>query len=415
MAIIEVIQHIAQYGQPPASGIRLFSAGYEEVFNLLEENILDNLVIERGNGVEKYIVGNYGTGKTHFLRQVQEIAMEKGLFTSEVHLNRDVNHLNSLMIYREFAETINHRDQESRGIRHLIRLCVKKMEEDAERVIVNGNIEELLLERVNNIKNNVDLGDGRYKKVLCIAIEASILDQDDRFSNACSWLEGNFADTRISRMLNIARVESRELNIFCQKAILSLCKFLKLCGFAGTVICYDEAELTMNLKQRDFNKILDALRQLLDRTVTEEGVGLLRLYAFTPDVIERMMLYPALQQRISDPDHNRGFTEGNPLSPQINLEKPFDTIQRTQDNFRDIGYKMVDLFCNEYKDKMDINCNDVREIVDTCIREFANPTITARREYMRKLCSRLYEVYRTHVLKEAVPIHIEHDNQEDEV
>ena len=66
--LIGMVERIAEQGTAPEVGCSLFGTGYDLAFEKLEQIYL-NRAFERGRSSEKYVVGAYGSGKTHFLRK----------------------------------------------------------------------------------------------------------------------------------------------------------------------------------------------------------------------------------------------------------------------------------------------------------------------------------------------------------
>ena len=52
------------------------------------------------------MVGPFGSGKTHFLCQLMEIAAAQGFATSEVSLNKDLDYSNRLLVYKEIVRNL---------------------------------------------------------------------------------------------------------------------------------------------------------------------------------------------------------------------------------------------------------------------------------------------------------------------
>ena len=85
--IVSLLEQMAETGTAPRDGCQLFGVGYENVFHSLREKYLEER-FTKGRAAEKFVVGPFGSGKTHFLRQLMEIARDLDCATSEVQLSK---------------------------------------------------------------------------------------------------------------------------------------------------------------------------------------------------------------------------------------------------------------------------------------------------------------------------------------
>ncbi len=138
-------------------------------------------------------------------------------------------------------------------------------------------------------------------------------------------------------------------------------------------------------------------RQEMVAITDVKNASIFAIYALTPDVIQEMRTYPALQGRVSDPDPSRGFFEGSTYAPQIDLSKPYTGAEESLQNLRAIGKRLVGLFYSEYGDKVrtphEIILKDSKSWAEEIARGTAS--ISNRRDMVKLCCSRLIDIYRT--------------------
>ncbi len=103
--VIAMIERMAEYGTAPHDGCALFGVGYDEAFARLRSKYFEAR-FARGDSAEKFVVGPFGSGKTHFLRQLMEIARALECVTAEVTLNKDLDFTKSLIVYREVVRAM---------------------------------------------------------------------------------------------------------------------------------------------------------------------------------------------------------------------------------------------------------------------------------------------------------------------
>src|SRR5690606_26313922 len=98
--IIRIYERMASSGTAPEDGCRLFGVGYEDAYERLRRTYLRRR-FERGDSGEKFVVGPFGSGKTHFMRQLMELAREEGCVTAEVKLDKNIDFANPHSVYQE--------------------------------------------------------------------------------------------------------------------------------------------------------------------------------------------------------------------------------------------------------------------------------------------------------------------------
>ncbi|MBP9599427.1 MAG: DUF2791 family P-loop domain-containing protein, partial [Desulfobacter sp.] len=75
-------------GSVPVEYVPVFTVGRQKWLSYIEDD-LENYIAQGGAKV-RFISGDYGDGKTHFMSVVRLLAMEKGFAVSFVVLTRDV-------------------------------------------------------------------------------------------------------------------------------------------------------------------------------------------------------------------------------------------------------------------------------------------------------------------------------------
>src|SRR5690606_29927121 len=136
---------------------------------------------------EKFVVGPFGSGKTHFLRHFMEIARDMNCVTAEVILNKDIDFTKSLIVYSEVVREIRTPLYREHGIRVLLQAAL-----DKARYQVNDTYMQDII--VNAWVSGLDKVDFKYKtfgKIVKKALLAKLNDDDVVFDSCCRWLEGD--------------------------------------------------------------------------------------------------------------------------------------------------------------------------------------------------------------------------------
>ena len=75
-----ILSQMGENGKPPELGISYVNAGNESYLGVIESAYLQDLIIAAEGSSFKLVQGTYGSGKTHFLYCVRDMAQRRGLF-----------------------------------------------------------------------------------------------------------------------------------------------------------------------------------------------------------------------------------------------------------------------------------------------------------------------------------------------
>ncbi len=400
---LEILERIAANGTAPKAGCSLFGFGYEDAFDRLRDKYLVKK-FKRGGSGEKFVVGPYGSGKTHFLRHLMEIARGLDCVTSEVSLNKTVDFTESLVVYREVVRELVAPD-EGKGVKGLLRsirdrvASIADNPEEGDRLVSMwaAGLEEAQL-------NLVELG-----RISKRAFDALIANEEDLLESCCRWLGGEFFDRALCKQLEVSTVSKTEQALFAKRAFLSWLQLIRHAGFAGTLVCFDEAEQGFSVDKKKMQKILSMLQSDINAVADLERGSALIVYALTPDVVERMEDFAALQQRVSDPGPNQGFFDGNTLAPKIDLTMRREDVT---EELEGMASALVDLFYSRHGNEITIDAATVRQRVSQIAQEVSATEMSSsnRRTLMKRVATMLLTVFDDGVLDE-VPRPVEDEDE----
>lgn len=187
-------------------------------------------------GLCKVVFGNYGTGKSHFLRVVRSVALEAGWVVSSIEFDpKAADPAKPHLVYRELMSN----------------LYFSKREDGTNTEGFIGLIKEIRRnwDRVRNLK--YFKRSPWFKNVLEVLLYYPHSEDQD-YIEGCSWLSGQPIDLRVIRRLakyqgfkatTIPRMpkikETAEIYVFHLVVVNEICKAL---GYKGLLIILDEAE-----------------------------------------------------------------------------------------------------------------------------------------------------------------------------
>jgi hypothetical protein len=282
-AIIEGLRK----GLVPTEYVAFFTVGRQNWLKFVEED-LDNFIAE-GGGKVRFINGDYGDGKTHFMSVIRQLALKKNFASSFVVLTRDIPIHKFEVVYQEIVSQLRGRF-EGVGIRSLIQRWIeeqKKVELDFETLFqslcqvpkMNLNFVHALMGLLHTPSENESTED-------MIGFQELLY----------QWFEGKKVTKKDLAKFHIFET----LNKSNSKTFLqSLVAFLKLTGHKGLILLFDELETVLAQGTSIRNAAYENIRLLMDNTEHSEYLQL--FFSLIPDVLlseKGFKSYDALWSRV---------------------------------------------------------------------------------------------------------------------
>lgn len=282
-AIIESLRK----GQTPREYVTFFTVGRQNWLRFVEED-LDQFIAE-GGGKVRFINGDYGDGKTHFMSVICQLALQKQFASSFVVLTREIPIHKFELVYQEVVLQLRGRF-EGIGIRSLIQQWIekqKKVDLDPEALLHSlSKVPKLNINFVNALMGLLR-PPAENEPPEEVATEQELLYQ---------WLEGKKIPKKNLKKFHIFEV----LNKSTAKMFLqSLISFLKLTGHKGLILLLDELEVVLAQGASIRSAAYENIRLLMDNAEHSEYLQL--FFSVIPDVLlseKGFKSYDALWSRI---------------------------------------------------------------------------------------------------------------------
>ena len=295
-------------GVVPRTGQQHFQVGrVEEVKALIAD--LDRMA-DGGSGI-RFVIGEFGSGKTFFLYLIRSIALEKRLVTAHADLTPD-RRLHGTggqarALYQELIRNMATRSKPEGGALPSVveRFVTAAIDTARERSI---KPEVVIRERLANLSEMVNGYD--FAEVIAAYWKGHDSGNETLKSDAVRWLRGEFSTRTDARSALGVRTIVDDANVYDQLKLLA--RFVRLAGFAGTIVFCDELVnlyKLANTKARNTNyeQILRILNDCLQGSA--EGLGFLMggTPEFLMDTRKGLYSYQALQSRLAE---NRFVKDG---------------------------------------------------------------------------------------------------------
>jgi hypothetical protein len=376
-----MFESLAEHGTAPDDGCSLFGVGYESAFTRLQVTYIDDR-FRRGGSAEKFVVGPFGSGKTHFLRQLMEVGRKNDCVTAEIKLNKNLDYSQGLVVFQEIARQLRCPGKDVHGLRSVILDAVDRLRRNAEEAGLPA--EEIIKSWVSGLTEQ-DFPQPAFGRVLQKSLRALAVEDMGVFDLGVRWLSGEVTDRGIAKVLMESPVASSEIRIHAHNSRLALYKFIKYAGYRGTIVCFDEAEQGIAVERKKMIKIFSSLLAEINAIVDLKDGAVMIVYAITPDVMTKINTdMPMIQSRLKDPGPDNGFFSGNTLAPTIDLTLRPSPV----DELRHIGERLVELFFDEVPDADQARRTSTYESVQGLAEEVdrLDAAASARREMVRRVC-----------------------------
>jgi len=401
--VLTMIESMAAHGTAPPEGCSLFGVGCEDAFSRLRHTYLKRS-FSRGASTEKFVIGPFGSGKSHFLHQLMEHAREMDCASAKVTLNKDIDFTQNIIVFKEIVREFRLPGSNRQGIAPLIEGCVERVRSKADEPAVR----EVLVRAWISGLDQFDFDSSVYAFQLQQACRAYVDGNTERFSQLCRWLSGEFDDRTLCTEIGVSIMSKSEFAVQAKRASHTLFQFVKRAGFQGSVVCFDEAEQGFNVEKKKVEKIFSMLQAEINANMELKQGAVMKVYALTPDLISRVDSFAALQQRLSDPGPGQSFFEGNTYAPKIDLSRRPDMLE----DLRSIAKKLVELMYSEYGQELSmplsLALDEAEAIAEQTYEE--DLSSSSRRTLVKRVCTFLLKIYET-----AEEIAVGNEDDEDEV
>lgn len=282
-AIIEALRK----GTVPTEYVSFFTVGRQNWLKFVDEDL--DYFIANGGGKVRFINGDYGDGKTHFMSVVLRMALQKNFASSFVVLTRDIPIHKFEIVYQEIVAQLRG-NFEGTGIRAAIKHWIKEqklVEEDL-------NVLSTSLREIPGM--TLDFANGLIGLLKVKSEPLPVAEGDDSEEILYQWFEGK----------KVAKKDLKKFHIFellnktnSKQFLQSLVIFLKMTNHKGLILFFDELETVLAQGASIRNAAYENVRLLIDNTEHAQYMQL--FFSLIPDVLlseKGFKSYDALWSRV---------------------------------------------------------------------------------------------------------------------
>lgn len=294
-----VIQSL-RAGVVPRAGQHLIQVGRGREVETLVGDI--DRVADGGSSF-RFVIGEYGAGKTFFLNLIRAVAMERKLVVASADLNPDrrlhASGGQARSMYAELMRNMATRTKPEGGaLAGVVEKFIATAKSEAKS---SGQSTETVirskLEQLTELVNGYDFAD-----VIAAYCRGAEEGQDQLKSDAIRWLRGEFSTRTDARAALGVRAIVDDSSVYDQLKLMA--RFVRLAGFGGLLVSLDElVNLYKLANSQARNANYEQLLRMLNDSLQGTAVGLGFMLGGTPEFLmdtrRGVYSYSALQSRLA--------------------------------------------------------------------------------------------------------------------
>lgn len=288
-------------GVVPRRGLQYVQVGRAREVEALIKDI--DRIADGGSGT-RFVIGDFGAGKTFFLSLVRSVALEKGLVTMAADLNPDRRLYGSggqaRSLYNELTRNIATRTRPEGGamasvVERFITTALQQSKASDQPV------EAILQDRLHSLSELV--GGYDFAQVIENYWRGHDQGNEQLKADAVRWLRGEFNTRTDARQALGVRTIIEDDQVYDGLKLLS--RFVRLAGYGGLLICLDELVNLYKLPHATArNTNYEQILRILNDTLQGQAEGTGFVFGGTPETLldarRGLYSYQALQSRLSE-------------------------------------------------------------------------------------------------------------------
>ena len=297
----DTIVQALRAGVVPKLGLRHIQVGRVREIKELVRDLDRNC---EGGAAIRFVIGEYGSGKTFFLNLIRLIALEKGMVVLSADLTPDrrlqATGGQARSLYAEMARNASTRTKLDGGamgsiVERFASLAVRTAESSGREP---GAVIREKLAHLQELTGGYD-----FAEVIARYWEGFDTGNEELCSAALRWLRAEYSTKTDARKALGVRTIINDANIYDQLKLLAL--FVREAGYQGLLVSLDELVNLYKLassqaRKGNFEQILRILNDVLQGNTSHLGFILAGTPEFLMDTRRGLYSYEALQSRLTE-------------------------------------------------------------------------------------------------------------------
>lgn len=310
----ETIIQSLKSGVVPRAGLQHIQVGRSEE---LKSFIKDIETISEGGTSFRFVIGEYGSGKTFFLSLVRSIALEKGLVTMHADLSPTKRLHGSdgqprLLLADMIGNLSTRTRQDGNALQNILERFISSAKD--ESTASGRSVYDIISERLGELNDYT--GGYNFISVIKKYLEAYEAGNTDLMNCVLKWLKAGYTTkTDAYRDLGIREFisDASFYNTLKLYAVLA-----RKAGYKGLLVCMDEMVNLYKIsnsvsRKANYEEILSMLNDTLQGSFSNIGFVMGGTPEFLTDNFRGLYSYEALKSRLSENSFSKqlGVTDFN--------------------------------------------------------------------------------------------------------
>ena len=297
----ETIIQSLKSGVVPRLGLQHIQVGRSEE---LKSFVNDVTTIAEGGTSFRFVIGEYGSGKTFFLSLVRSIALQKGLVT----MNADLSPTKRLhgtdgharVLLSELISSISTRTkQDGNALPNILEKFISKARAEAEQN--SREVASVIYEQLSDL--NEYSGGYTFAQVVNKYWTAYESGDDALKDRVLRWLKAEYTTTTDSLRDLGVRDFINDASFFNTLKLYSI--LVQKAGYSGLLVCMDEMVNLYKIsnsvsRKANYEEILNILNNTLQGTLSHIGFIMSGTPEFLTDGNRGLYSYEALKSRLAE-------------------------------------------------------------------------------------------------------------------
>lgn len=397
-------------GVVPREGVEYIAVGREKELQSIIQNLTD---IAEGVAAFRFVIGNYGSGKSFMLQLVRNHAMEQGFVVADADLSTERRLAGSnnegLATYRELMSHLATKTRPDGGaLVSILEGWINKIQQEVAKDSgmrpndegFDDKVEEKIREVIHYIEDLVHGFD--FGNVISAYWRGYRQDDDNLKNSALRWLRGEFSTKIEAKQALGVRVIIDDESWY--DYIKLLAKFVAEIGYKGLIIMLDEAVHLYQIpttvtRDKNYNRLLGIFNDTMQCKAEHLGVLIGGTTKFLEDQNRGLFSDQAWRRRTQESRFVGQAGVQEFLGPVIRLNP------LSEDEILTLLQKLAEIHASNYGASKPLSTRECKEFVQEIVNRLGADTLLTPGEIVRDFITILNIIQQNSEIKFSDIIH----------